>query len=353
MRSSHVTFVGGAGLAAVALVMGGAITGLVLAPEQAPVSLTAGASVAEAPVTYSTFNDAKSALYTTVLGEAQTVLLGRAGTVTSRTCEIGSQVSSGDVPVSVDSSPVPALHTEYPLWRDLTPGLKGADVTAVQNELIRLGYTPSTSGAMDGKTVAAIKAFFVDRGHVKPDGTLMRSAIIWLPSQAITVGRCLAASASTVEAGDVFIEARATILAMEPTTPATDLVPGPRTIRFADVAVPGQDDGRVTDATLLAAVAASPEFAVQLSMSEAPGPPQISLSSALATPLNTAAVPAGTLFRVSENTGCVSAAGVGHPVTIVSSLLGSTYVTFDDGASPTKLDLIAAADRTGEPGSCS
>lgn len=304
-------------------------------------------------MTYQSFDDARQIPFVTVLGEDRVVLVGRGGTVTSQQCEIASQLSSGDVPLSIDSTPVAALHTEYPLWRDLTPGLKGSDVTAVQNELTRLGYNAGTSAKMDPKTIAAVKSFFADRGYVKPDGTLSRSTIIWLPTQSVAIGSCKVTTASTVEAGDAFIAAGARLIAMEPAQPPDGFVPGPRIVTSAGLSAPVGDDGRVTDPAFLAAVAGSPTFIGLLNSTEEKTAPQITLGYVLSTPLDTAGIPAGTLFGVTESAGCVSEAGVVHPVTIVSSMLGSTYVTFDDGAAPRSLDLITAADRTGQAGPCS
>jgi len=345
-------FIAVGSLGALVLVAGGAVVGLSLARESLPVSLAAGLAVTSAPVTYETFDDQRQLPFTVESGAIDAVLIANSGTVTSVACEVGGSLASGDVPLSIDSSPVAALYTSYPLWRDLRSGDKGADVAAVQSELVRLGYAAGSSGVMDWTTRTALKAFFVDRDYTKPDGSLSRAAIVWMPSPQLTMSECPLGLADAVNVGDTVVATGGGLVALRPALETQGLAPGARTLSFGELSAPVGEDGAVTDLAFLAAVAASPDYARAVQAAEGAAP-QVTLGSALTTPLDAAVVPAGALFRVSGTSGCISSKGDGLPVTVVSSRLGSTYVVIDDGSAPTMVDLHAPSDRTGKAGTCS
>ena len=340
-------------LGALVLAAGGAVVGLWLAPEPAPVSLAPATEVTSAPVTYESFDDARQLPFALVSGESDVVVLAEAGTVTSLNCDVGGSLASGDVPMSIDSNPVATLYTSYPLWRDLRSGDKGPDVAAVQSELGRLGYGAGSSGVMDRTTTKALKSFFADRGYIRPNGSLSRSAILRLPSQEVVVSECPLKLGDAVNPGDAVVKTGGGLIALRPALANEGLAPGARTVSFGQSSALQGGDGLVTDPAFLAVIAASPDYAVAVIQAAAGTAPQLTLATALATPLDTAVVPAGALFRVSGVSGCISTGGVGHSVTIASSRLGSTYVVIDDGSTPTSVDLRSPSDRTGAAGSCS
>lgn len=353
-RDHHVgRYLAAGALTAAVLVAGGAMAGLLLAPQQAPASLEAGLAVTSAPVTLETFDDTRQLAFQLVMGSSEELPLMRSGTVTTTTCTIGGQLASGDVPLSIDSSPIVALHTDYPLWRDLHKADKGSDVASVQAELQRLGYTPTSSSVMDKATIAAIKAFMTDRGYPKPDGSLLRSDIIWLKAASVTTTACPLSPGDPVGAGDAFATTGGQLLALKPALAVTDLTPGDRVVTFGQARAAVEADGTVTDPAFLATIAASPEFALAMAQAVEGTPPQMTLTSALASPLSVVAVPAGALYGVSGASACISTDGKGLPVTIVSSRLGSTYVVVEDGAAPDIVDLQDAGDRTGGTETCS
>jgi len=340
-------------LGALVLVAGGVVIGLSLAPEPSPVSLAPGPEVTSAPATYESFNDARKMKFDVVTGASYEVLVARAGTVTSLNCEVGGSLASGGVPLSIDSSPIAALYTSYPLWRDLQWGDKGPDIAAVQSELRRLGYRVGRSGFMDWTTTQAVKGFFADRGYANPKGSLSRSAILWLRSPESVVAECPHKLGDAVNVGDAVATTGGGPVALRPAVAAEGLAPGARTVSFGESSAQVGGDGLVTDPAFLAVVAASPDYAFATAQATEGTAPQMSLATALTTPLGTAVVPAGALFRVSGTSGCISTDGVGRAVTIVSSRLGSTYVVIDDGSTPPTVDLHGPADRTGGAGSCS
>ncbi|WNM24198.1 peptidoglycan-binding domain-containing protein [Demequina capsici] len=340
-------------LSAVLLVAAGVTVGFVVAPESAPQSLQAAAEVTSAVVTYEQFDDSRQLAFSVVQGESQEIALPRGGTVTSVTCQLGGTLASGDVPMSIDSTPVVALHTDYPLWRTLAAGDKGDDVKAIQAELARLGYSPGTTGTMDTATVKAVKKLLTDRGFVKPDGSLSLESVMWLPATELTVSDCPLTIAQVVAQGDTAVTTGGGIAALNPAAEFDDLAPGARTVTFDDVTAAVNDDGTVTDPALLATLAGSPDYAFAMLQAAAGSAPQMTLTSTLATTLDVAVVPAGALYGVQGAAGCVATDGTGLPVTIVSSRLGATYVVIDDGSAPATVDLQDASDRTGGVASCS
>ncbi|GEL95974.1 hypothetical protein CCO02nite_26320 [Cellulomonas composti] len=326
------------------------VAGIAWAPSAVPGSLAAGPAVTAAPVTYEDYDDARETPFTFVTSPSEDVELRRAGTVTSVDCAAGGTLTSGDVPVTVDAAPVVALHTEYPVWRDLAPGDSGPDVAAVQAELVRLGYDAGTSAVVDVTTSAAVHEFLTDRGAPASDAALTRDTVVWLPEPSLVVTRCALEVADVVEAGDTLLTTGGVLVALEPAVLVDGLAPGARTARFDDVAAPVDEDGRVTDAAFLAAVSSSPEYAFAANQQDTV--PELAFTTALTTPLRAAAVPAGALFGIDGSSACLASDGVPRRVTIVSSSLGSTFVTFDDGAAPTSVDLQVPADRTAAGATC-
>ncbi len=67
--------------------------------------------------------------------------------ITSVHVKPGELVTSGTLVATVSGRPVIVLHLPFPLYRDLTSGITGPDVLAVQEELHNLGYY---SGKIDG-----------------------------------------------------------------------------------------------------------------------------------------------------------------------------------------------------------
>lgn len=340
-------------LGAVVLVMVGAVAGLALVPQPVPSSLAAGAPVTAAPVTYESFDDARRSTFTAVTRPGVDIAVMRAGTVTSSTCQAGASMSSGDVPLTVDATPVVALHTGYPLWRDLAAGDTGPDVAAVQAELARLGYAPGTSGVLDRSTRKALVAFFTDRGVSHPDGSLARASLLWLPSSELVVAACAVAPAEAVAPGQIIASSGERLVALQPAMAAVEATPGDRVLTVNGVSGPVGADGRVTDPAVLAAVEASADYAFAGLQAENGADSQLAFTTTLAAPLDTAVLPAAALFGVSGTSACLSSHGVVHPVTVVTSMLGSTYVTIDDGATPATVDLTSPADRTERAETCS
>ncbi len=325
-------------LAGAALVALGVVAGLLAAPE--PVPATARPAVADGPfaVSVQPYDDARVVPATPELSEAGAVSVTGTGTLTRSLCAPGAVFESGTSPVTLDDRALLALATGVPPWRDLASGARGEDVTALQTELARLGYSVDADGHYGAATRSAVATVQRDvLGMTRPSGSLTRASVLWLPAPSVTVATCehrlgdevtgvLATTAGALDALRVTVPDRAT--------------PGDRLVRFAGHTAP-VEDGLVTDPEFLATLGASAEFRYAQEASQ-----PLTLDYVLAEPLAVAVVPPGSVFALSGDAGCVVAGGEARPVTVVASSLGQTYVTFT-GEAPASVELTPqAAGRT-------
>jgi Putative peptidoglycan binding domain. len=87
--------------------------------------------------------------------------------VSGATLAVGSTVHEGDVVVVISGRPVIAFGGAVSAYRDLRPGLAGADVAQLQASLNRLGYnTRDISGSFGSGTQSAIQRLYADRGFI-------------------------------------------------------------------------------------------------------------------------------------------------------------------------------------------
>ncbi len=79
--------------------------------------------------------------------------------------ELDRPIASGALIAEISGRPVVALDLPFPLYRDLTPGVVGPDVIAVQAALGRLGrHEGDLSGNFDRQTQTEIERFYNDLG---------------------------------------------------------------------------------------------------------------------------------------------------------------------------------------------
>ncbi|GIE95610.1 peptidoglycan-binding domain-containing protein [Paractinoplanes rishiriensis] len=80
----------------------------------------------------------------------------------------GTRLREGRVVLERSGEPLFLLVSPFPLYRDLTDGVTGPDVTQVQRALRRLGYGLPVTGAFDKRTQNAVAALYTDRGYRAP-----------------------------------------------------------------------------------------------------------------------------------------------------------------------------------------
>jgi peptidoglycan hydrolase-like protein with peptidoglycan-binding domain len=136
---------------------------------------------------------------------------------------VGDQVFEGDLLFELSGRPVFALIGRIPLYRSISLGLTGGDVTQLQAALGRLGYQTGDRGVFGRSDADALAHFYRDRGYDPPsaaDGPLASPVELvftrTLPAEIIDAGAALGHEASgripalTLSAGGVRILARLT-----------------------------------------------------------------------------------------------------------------------------------------------
>lgn len=268
-----------------------------------------------------------------------------AGLVTALECQPGRPLASGDVVAAVDGRRIRVLATATPLWRDLAAGDTGEDVGALQQELIRLGYTASTSGRMDASTVAAVRAW-LDRDAPPTSSRVVLSlaAVVWSPLPVVTPVTCDVALGGAATAGGPVLTPAPDVTRIA--VPATvSALPGvTHRLSLGSVTVPLPSGGVVVDPQDLATLSATPEFATWLT--EPPDVRRLVGRVSLDVPITVGSVPPAAVIAVDSASPClIDPTGEVTPVLVVSSRLGKTLVT---AAEPQgSLPAQALVDPTG------
>jgi hypothetical protein len=129
-----------------------------------------------------------------------------AGLVTSVLAKAGRRLQTGDVVVTVDDRPWMAYLASAPLWRDLSPGMRGADVARAQAFLEAMGLRAgSVRGTVTAQTAAAFRALNERLGLGTADHTLHTSALVWVGPDPLTVGELKVRPGDSVGPGAVLL----------------------------------------------------------------------------------------------------------------------------------------------------
>jgi peptidoglycan hydrolase-like protein with peptidoglycan-binding domain len=246
-----------------------------------------------------------------------------AGTVTAVTARQGRRLDSGAGVVTLDDRRVVAFVGAAPLWRDVGPGSRGADVRRVQTWLAGLGFNPGTGGRVDARTGAAIREFNRSIGAGADGSTLRRSTVVWIGAGPLLVGKVLVEVGATVAAGSAVVEGPAVPATVEVSEPrggpatggSASGGDGTRVLAVADAVVPyRRGSGSVSDPTAVAAVAAALGAAAE-------GTGEIRL----AQPVQVVTVPASAVLSDPTGRTCVLTA-VGSPPIPVTPVGGGLSV---------------------------
>jgi len=125
-------------------------------------------------------------------GDATTVKAHGSGTVTWLPAA-GAAIARGKPVYRVDSDPVVLLYGSTPLYRTLAPGLSGADVKLVEQNLSALGYTGFTvDDDYTSATAEAVRNWQEDLGRVET-GTVTPGDVVVAGGQIRVAERKLAA----------------------------------------------------------------------------------------------------------------------------------------------------------------
>jgi peptidoglycan hydrolase-like protein with peptidoglycan-binding domain len=333
---------GAAALAAVTLLSTGGATGFLLRAPGAPQALRGAAEATSAPVGREQHSDERTVKISLTRSTAPPLTVGFGGRVTATDCRPGAALRSGRAVARIDDTPLIALATSRPLYRDLTRGDKGADVRALQRELNRLGHDVTVDGTYRRSTSDAVKKLQKAAGVGKPDGNLAYGKILWLPAPSVVPESCELVLGADVSAGAPAAKAPAPLTAIAVDGMPPNLVAGKRILNAFGVPGPVNPDGMVTDPAVLRKVSATAEYRlVQASGKD----PDLTAKVTLRDPLDTVKLPPGALFAVDGDAGCVESGTTTYPVRIVGSRLGASLVTMT-GPAPTTVDLGSAITAT-------
>ena len=336
--SHRVVSVAMIALIAVVLVAAGVVVGAVVLPESQPSSVASAAPAGMVAVSSQTYDGSHSVGVSAQVAQAQSLKSGATGIVTSSGCTAGGTVTSGTSPWSVDGQPLVALATSTPLWRDVTSGMKGADVSAVQNELARLGYAVSMTGTVDGATMNAVKRLMASVGDGSSNGSLLLSWVVWLPAAEVGISQCSVAMGDSIISGGELAKLEGGLQGLVVANP-----PGEGWVAtYQDHTATVGADGRITDPEFLEAVEASPDYQFY----SLTGQGSLSVVVALAEPWQVVVVPPGSVVVSGAGTGCLVTSSGLVDIDIVSSSLGQTLVAVTNGPLPTEVEVQPEAGTT-------
>jgi peptidoglycan hydrolase-like protein with peptidoglycan-binding domain len=124
---------------------------------------TTNRSTATAEAVRTTLTQTVDASFTLVKDDVKPLKAALGGVVTSVALTKGKAVKALTPLVTIDGEALYGIPTSYPLYRDLSEGDQGSDVTALQKALAAAGYDPGeTDGEFGGGTAAALADWQAD-----------------------------------------------------------------------------------------------------------------------------------------------------------------------------------------------
>ncbi|GAA4152088.1 peptidoglycan-binding domain-containing protein [Leifsonia shinshuensis] len=326
---------------AVAAVVGAVVAFSLYRP--VPASLATAAAPVTVPLVPEQLADTRSVNLAVELGEPASLSAPLSGTVTGSACAPGSALASGQRTFTIDQSPIVNLHTETPLWRDLSVGAKGADVEALQRELARLGHDVAETGRFDRRTWAAWDRLVEQAGGETEYGTFALSQAMWLPAAEVTAAACPVQLGQVVERGTAVATLPSALLSGAVKSYPAGLVPGARKLVVDSTDVEIDRNGRLT-VDGVAALSATDALA---RYAQSPDDEALQAELVLVAPVTVYPVPPSAVAMTGEKTGCLQpTSGAPVPVTVVSSKLGRSYVTFESDSGPVADEALARPERS-------
>lgn len=345
MKRERAIAIGGA----VVTLAAGVVTGLGLAAAllipTTPTSLEQGSALFALPVTMQDYADPQPARLVAHVAPPVDIVLQRPGTVTRSDCAEGRKLVSGSSSVAVDGLNILNLTSEVPLWRDLTVGDRGPDVRALEKEATRLGRSIDVDSVLSRKDMDELSALG-RKADVAMGDKLDRSLILWLADAEVVVSSCGKQLGAGVSPGDVFAQGESEIVLSAAALPP-DRLAGPRALDLLEEPAPIDEDGVLVDDIDSAALRRSSAF--QAASSNSPGASDLELSTtvSLLEPVKVAAVPATAVLVDESGETCVFSAGNPHPVRVVGSEFGNSFITFTGDTPPAEIDVRPSARESG------
>lgn len=313
-----------------------------------PASLATAAAPEWITLTEEELTDSRLVDLDLTFGEESTLRSPVTGLITGSGCSAGATIASGTTTFRVEKLPLVSLHTAIPLWRDLSFGVEGDDVAALQRELSRLGYLVTETERFDWQTWVAWDALAETLGGDTEYGSLALAQVLWLPEADTRVAACPLGLGHAATQGEPLVTLPRPLLAGAVTNYPTDLVPGARRLVVDAVDIEVDDVGQLSPAGL-ASLEGTDSFTT-FSLSPDDAAPTAEL--VLADPVIVYPVPPAAVAMAGDTDGCVTldtgddaadTAAVTVAVTVVASRLGRSYISFVDPTEATRIQ--ARADR--------
>jgi hypothetical protein len=283
------------------------------------------------------FRDERLVQLSIRLGPERRVLAPGSGMVTALACEPGATIESGTSPLSLNGTPLVALATPVPLWRDLMAGASGVDVEALQRELERLGFDVGETGRYDAATRQAVTELGERTGAGATNGVLPLASVLRIPNRSSAIASCDIELGVTVDHGTPVASLEPEIETVAVSGQPSHLVPGDRRLLVDGVEVTVDGSGTLAEPSDLAALAETDAFTV---FRRTDGEVPVHGTYQLVDPLIVAGVPPSAIMAGSGGLACVMADdGSVHHVRVVASMVGRSLV-----------EWVAAGDRMGEAG---
>lgn len=353
-------------ISVLALLSGGIAIGSLVLPLPAPSSVSGKQAAASAPTSEQSITDDSPVNLQLVTQPRSPVLSAMGGTVTANACHPGGTVSSGTSEVRVDDTPVIYLATSEPLWRPLPAGSTGADVSALQAELNRLGYSAPTTGRLDYRTLRAAENLAISAGdpaakswHSVPNGEFA-----WIPAPTVTIQRCSVHVGEAVSPGSTMATLPDSLVSAGVEQLPDNPVPGARAVVVDDKELPVDSTGAITDPTALQLLQTLPDYISAMSKGSGSGQSGSSTGSNAASSASSGAdgtgsngpvidavfrlvhavkvtvVPPAAIYDETATGACVWSTSRGAvKVRVVGSQLGQSYVIAPNGRPVGRVSL--------------
>lgn len=242
---------------------------------------------------------------------------GWSGLVTSSYCAPGVTISSGDPIIDLDGMARVGLATSVPLFRPLTSGVSGPDVTALQAELKNLGYLSDLTGVVDDLTLRAwdelVRSSDAELSVIDPN------SVVWLPTPTFVVGSCSVTVGTIAVPGASLAESAPRLASVEVVGLGPASSHEGRVVRLGEAESPVPVDGSLRSGEVFELVEAS---GLEGSSDS------IQASLRLDVPLNALKVPAAAIVTDVDGQSCVITGSerTHAEVKVVGSRLGLAFV---------------------------
>ncbi len=325
------------GLGALAIAGASAVGAIAvsLVPLPLPKSLQNAPAPQEISISSHAFDDERPVEITVSRSSSSPVTAPSSGLLTSYSCTVGAQVVSGSSFFALDGAPVLALATDVPLWRDLAIGDTGADVRSLQAELNRLGYNVKIDGSVGQVTLRAGSQSLAAVGIEWRGPTFPASRTVWMPARQVSVRTCNSTLGARVVGGDPIAAFGSGHQTITVDNLPNDLVQGPRVVTIGTNAIPVDAAGK--SGPIPVHLDARDQDSTATGDASVPKPIAATLS--LAEPTQVSSVPPSAIVALNGSNGCVESKGELLHVQVVGSQLGQTFVQFDKGKSPHRIQL--------------